>query len=87
MFAALWIDQFPSATNGRNLKVGKGTLTMNYKVNTVEQSNTGGFGFSITDSRSAPLVHFEFEKREMAIEAQRVIGQAIAIATKITPAR
>jgi hypothetical protein len=30
---------------------------MNYKVNDVAPS-TGGYGFSITDSRSIPLVHF-----------------------------
>ena len=57
---------------------------MNYQVNAVAPS-TGGFGFSITDTRSKPLVHFEFEREDKAKEAHRVIGQTIAIATKITP--
>jgi len=57
---------------------------MNYQVNDVARS-TGGFGFSITDTRGRPLVHFEFEHEDKAKEAHRVIGQTIAIATKITP--
>jgi hypothetical protein len=57
---------------------------MNYQVNDVAPS-TGGYGFSITDTRSKPLVHFEFEHEDKAKEAHRVIGQTIAIATKITP--
>lgn len=57
---------------------------MNYKVNNVAES-TNGYGFSIADSRNAPLVHFEFEHEDKAKEAQRVIGQAIAIAIQITP--
>jgi hypothetical protein len=59
---------------------------MNYQVNDVV-SSTGGYGFSITDSRGKPLVHFEFEHADKAKEAQRVIRQTIAIATKITPYR
>ena len=58
---------------------------MNNRVNDVAPS-TGGYGFSIVDSRSAPLVHFEFELEDKAKEAQRIIGQTIGIATKITPA-
>ena len=57
---------------------------MNYQVNEIAES-TVGYGFSITDSRGAPLVHFEYQHRDKAREAQRIIGQAIAIATKITP--
>jgi hypothetical protein len=57
---------------------------MNYQVNAVA-SSTGGYGFSITDSRIIALVHFEFEREDKAIEAHRIIGQTIAIATKITP--
>jgi hypothetical protein len=57
---------------------------MNYKVTDVARS-TDGFGFSIADSRSKPLVHFEFEHEDKAKEARRVIGEAIAIAIKITP--
>ena len=57
---------------------------MNYQVNDVAPS-TGGYGFSITDTRSKPLVHFEFEHEDKAKEAHRVIRQTIAIATKITP--
>lgn len=57
---------------------------MNYQTNAVATS-TGGYGFSISDSRGTPLVHFEFEHEDKAREAHRVIGQAIAIATKITP--
>jgi hypothetical protein len=57
---------------------------MNYQVNDVAPS-TGGYGFSITDSRGRPLVHFEFEHEDKAKEAHRMIGQTIAIATKITP--
>ena len=57
---------------------------MNYQVNRVAES-TNGYGFSITDSRSVPLVHFEFEHEDKAKEAHRVIGQAIAIAIQITP--
>jgi hypothetical protein len=57
---------------------------MNYKVNDVAAC-TGGYGFSITDSRGIPVVHFEFEYPDKAKEAHRVIGQTIAIATKITP--
>jgi hypothetical protein len=57
---------------------------MNYKVNDVA-SSTGGYGFSITDTRNKLLVHFEFEHEDKAKEAHRVIGQTIAIATKITP--
>jgi hypothetical protein len=57
---------------------------MNYQVTSVAAS-TGGYGFSITDSRGAPLVHFEYQHRDKAAEAQRIIGQGIAIATKITP--
>lgn len=57
---------------------------MNYQVNDVARS-TGGYGFSITDSRGKPLVHFEFEREDKAKEAHRIIGQTIAIATKITP--
>jgi hypothetical protein len=51
---------------------------MNYKVNKVARS-TDGFGFNITDSGGAPLVHFEFEHEDKADEAQRVIGQTISI--------
>ena len=57
---------------------------MNYQVNDVARS-TDGFGFSITDTRGRPLVLFEFEYEDKAKEAHRVIGQAIAIAIKITP--
>jgi hypothetical protein len=57
---------------------------MNYRVNAVAAS-TGGYGFSITDSRGIPLVHFGFEREEKAKEGHRIIGQTIAIATKITP--
>ncbi len=57
---------------------------MNYVVNAVAPS-TDGYGFSIADSRGAPLVHFEFAHENKAREAHRVIGQTIAIATKITP--
>ena len=57
---------------------------MNYTVNEVKRS-TGGYGFSITDSRGKPLVHFESEHEDKAQEAHQVIGQAVAIATKITP--
>jgi hypothetical protein len=57
---------------------------MNYQVNDVAAS-TAGYGFSITDSRGAPLVRFEFEYEYKAQEARRLIGDAIAIATKITP--
>lgn len=57
---------------------------MNYQVNAVAAS-TDGYGFSITDSRGKPLVHFEFEHMDKAKEAHRIIGQTIAIATKITP--
>jgi hypothetical protein len=57
---------------------------MNYQVNDVAQS-TGGYGFSITDTRGKPLVHFEFENEDKAMEAHRIVGQTIAIATKITP--
>jgi hypothetical protein len=60
-------------------------MPMNYQVNAVAAS-TGGYGFSIIDSPSIPLVHFEFEHEDKAKEAQRIIGQIIAIATKITPA-
>jgi hypothetical protein len=59
---------------------------MNYTVNTVAKS-TNGFGFSIIDSHSRPLVHFEYEREDKAKEAHRVIEQAIAIAVKITPQR
>jgi hypothetical protein len=59
---------------------------MNYRVNDVA-SSAGGFGFSIIDTRNIPLVHFEFEHEDKAKEAHRVIGQAIVIATKITPHR
>ena len=59
---------------------------MNYNVNDVGRS-TDGFGFSIVDSSSRPLVHFEFEHEDKAKEAHRAIGQAIAIAIKITPQR
>jgi hypothetical protein len=59
---------------------------MNYRVNAVEAS-TGGYGFNIVDSRGTPLVHFEFEHQDKAKEAHRVIGEAVAIATKITPMR
>ena len=59
---------------------------MNYQVNDVARS-TDGYGFSIADSRNIPLVHFEYEQEDKAIEARRVIGQAIAIAIKITPQR
>jgi len=37
------------------------------------------------NTRGRPLVHFEFEHEDKAKEAHRVIGQAIAIAIKITP--
>ena len=58
---------------------------INYTVNNVGRS-TDGWGFSIVDSRSStPLVRIEFEHQEKAREAHRVIGQAIAIAVKITP--
>jgi hypothetical protein len=57
---------------------------MNYQVNDVARS-TGGYGFSITDTRGKPLVHFEFEHEDKAKEAHRSIGQTISIATKITP--
>jgi len=58
---------------------------MNYTVNNVARS-TDGWGFSIVDSRSStPLVRIEFEHQEKAREAHWVIGQAIAIAVKITP--
>jgi len=57
---------------------------MNYQVNKVAPS-TDGYGFSITDSRGTPLVHFEFAHEDKAKEAHRIIGQTIAIATKITP--
>lgn len=59
---------------------------MNYQVTSVARS-TGGYGFSITDTRSIPLVHFEFEHEDKAKEAHRTISQTIAIATKITPYR
>jgi hypothetical protein len=48
---------------------------MNYQVTAVAPS-TGGYGFNITDSRSRPLVHFEFEQEDKATEAQRIIGPA-----------
>jgi hypothetical protein len=57
---------------------------MNYIVNNVAMS-TGGYGFSITDSRGTPVVHFEFAHEDKAKESHRIIGQTIAIATKITP--
>jgi hypothetical protein len=57
---------------------------MNYTVNDVAR-NTDGWGFSIIDSHRTPLVHIAFEHQEKAREAHRVIGQAIAIAVKITP--
>ena len=59
---------------------------MNYEVNDVAPS-TGGYGFSIVDSTRGPLVHFEYQHRDKANEARRVIREAIAIATKITPNR
>jgi hypothetical protein len=55
---------------------------MNYQVNDVA-SSTGGYGFSITDTRGKPLVHFEFEHEDKAKEAHRIIGQTISIATKM----
>lgn len=58
---------------------------MKYKLNDVAANQDGGHGFSITDSRGKPLVYFEFEHEDKAKEAHRVIGQTIAIATKITP--
>jgi hypothetical protein len=59
---------------------------MNYQVNDVARS-TSGYGFSITDTRGRPLVHFEFENEDKAKEARRIIGQSVAIATMITPLR
>jgi hypothetical protein len=58
---------------------------MNYQVNAVAASS-GGYDFSIIDSRNIPLVHSEFEREDRAKEAQRIVGQTVAIATKITPA-
>jgi hypothetical protein len=57
---------------------------MNYEVNDVAQS-TGGWGFSIIGSHSRPLVHFEYQHQDKAIEARRLIREAIAIAINITP--
>jgi hypothetical protein len=59
---------------------------MNYQVDAVA-SSANGYGFVIRDSRDTPLVHFEFEHRDKAQEAHRIISQTIANATKITPLR
>ena len=53
------------------------------KVNKVAENADGGYGFSILDSRDKPLVYVGFENADKASEAQRVIGQTIAIATLI----
>jgi hypothetical protein len=58
---------------------------MNYKVNDVAPNQDGGYGFTILDSAGKLLVYFEFEHEDKAKEAHRIIGQTIAIATKIIP--
>jgi hypothetical protein len=57
---------------------------MKYLVSVIG-ATTSGHCFSITDSNGTPLALFEFETEVAAKEAQRLIGQTIAIATKITP--
>ena len=59
-------------------------LAINYQVNEVAPS-IGAYGFSVTDSRGRPLVHFEFEHEDKAKQAHRVIGRTVAFATTITP--
>ena len=58
---------------------------MNYNVNKVDRNTYGNYGFSIAKGNGRPLVYFEYEHEDKAIEAHRVIGLAIAIAIKIKP--
>jgi hypothetical protein len=61
---------------------------MNYNVNKVDRNTKGNYGFSIVETHSImskPLIYFEYEHEDKALEAHRVIGQAIAIAIKIKP--
>ena len=58
---------------------------MNYQLNDVAENQDGRFGFTILDSGGKLLVYFEFEYEDKAKEAHRIIGQTIAIATKIIP--
>jgi hypothetical protein len=61
-----------------------GGSIMNYRVNDVELSKHG-YGFTIVDSRSKPLVFFEFEYQDTAKEAHKLISEVVGLAISVEP--